>query len=120
MRFILIFLFWIAAAIATGFIGALIGPGAVMVFAGALMGVCGGFIHVAASLLGLQLRWWNVGFVVSLVTLLCSFIIFGSATRHPPIAFFLFIFYAIASTLIFLAIDHIKTLFRSTNHSITK
>lgn len=104
---ILIFVFWLVCGAIFGFAGAFLGPGAVMVVAGLLQGVCGGMVHIIVRLAAVRLRWWNAGILVATVALVVTMIVIGGDTREPVIMIFLFLYYVVSATITFIIVDRV-------------
>jgi len=101
MRYLLISVTWIFVSFIYGILGAMIGPGSVMIFCGIIIGVTGATFHVVKYIAKFELNWLLVGLVVSIASTVTTVSLFGGDTRKPEIILFLWLFYIIPSVGIY-------------------
>jgi len=102
MRYLLISVTWVSISFIYGVFGTMVGPGAVMIFCGIILGVTGAILHIIKYIAEFELNWLLVGLVVSIISTLTTVLMFGGDTRKPEIILFLWLFYIIPSVGIYL------------------
>lgn len=102
LRIIVILLCWSLAALALGILGARIGPGAVMVFAGAIWGVCGAVMSWLLDCCSIGLPRRYAGALIALVSAGASILPFYGETDSAGMLFILlFLFQLVPSYLVY-------------------
>lgn len=104
MAYITIGTIWIVVSTFYGALGMAIGPGAVMIFCGIILGLSGSIVHLLAYAYDVELKWYYAGFIISVVSILLTMMIIGGDTAKIEIIMFLWVFYAIPSYLIYVVI----------------
>ena len=105
MVYIVIAAIWFVVSVSYGALGMGVGPGAVMIFCGMILGLSGSIIHFLVYAYNVELKWYYAGLVISLASVLLTIIIIGGDTTETEILIFLWVFYAIPSHLIYIVIS---------------
>jgi len=95
MGYLLITVMWISISFIYGIIGTTIGPGAVMIFCGIILGVTGSIFHVVKYIAKFELNWLLAGLAISIISTVATVLMFGGDTRKSEIILFLWLFYVI-------------------------
>ena len=101
MRYLLISVPWIFISFMYGVLGSTVGPGAVMIFCGIILGITGAIFHIINYIAKFELNWLLVGLAVSIASTVITISMFGGDTRKPEIILFLWLFYIIPSVGIY-------------------
>jgi len=99
MIHIVIFLIWLILGLTSGFLGAFLGPGVVMLLLGANVGIAGAILHSILIFTGKLPNWFIQAICTTFLAIAIS-LIFIPVTRILPIAGFLLSFYFVSSVLI--------------------
>jgi len=110
MVYIVIAAIWLVVSVFYGALGMGIGPGAVMIFCGMILGLSGSIIHLLVYAYNVELKWYYAGLVISLASVLLTIIIIGGDTTETEILIFLWVFYAIPGYLIYIVISMLPAL----------
>jgi len=83
----------------------MLGPGAVMMLCGLILGATGAVLHLIKFIVRLELNGLLAGLAVSVASTLVTLLVFGGDTRKPEIMLFLWLFYLIPAVGIYLFIQ---------------
>lgn len=100
MNYLTLILTWSALSCLWGVVGIAIGPGIVMLFVGVTIGGSGILFSIAEQLLRFKIRLCYAGLIVSVISLILTFLIFAKMPLTIGVIVFFAVFNAVPSFLI--------------------
>lgn len=105
MKYLLIIMAWLTTSFLYGIVGTTIGPGAVMILCGLILGVSGALFHCTLRASNFEIKWIYIGAFISVISTFFTVLIIGGDTKKAEIILFLGLFYIIPSYVIYFGVQ---------------